>query len=168
MAVEDESGAKNPVQSEGNKMMRRSFIAGIATAAAGVAAFGHQQRDYGKAASPIHYPDPDIVVLDKRFAKYKLGNTQIQRLHTGSLWAEGPAWNAAGRYLIWSDIANNVQRRWLAEDDHVSVFRNPSNHINANTFDFEGRQISCEHATRRVVRYEHNGSVTVLADRWQG
>jgi len=168
MAVEDESGAKNPVQAEGNKMMRRSFLVGVATAAAGIVAFGHQQRDYGKAASPIHYPDPDIVVLDKRFANYKVGNTPIQRLHTGSLWAEGPAWNAVGCYLLWSDIASNVQRRWLAEDDHVSVFRNPSNNSNGNTFDWEGREISCEHATRRVVRYEHNGSVTVLADKWQG
>ena len=84
------------------------------------------------------------------------------------LWAEGPAWNGVGRYLVWSDIPNNVQHRWLAEDNHVSAFRSPSNFSNGNTFDFEGRQLSCEHATRRVVRYEHNGSVTVLADKWQG
>lgn len=84
------------------------------------------------------------------------------------LWAEGPAWNAVGRYLVWSDIPNNVQHRWLEEDGHLSVFRNPANNSNGNTFDSEGRQISCEHATRRVVRYEHNGSVTVLAEKWQG
>ena len=169
MTTKDGSGDEKTTQSEENKMMRRSFLAGVAAAAAGTAAFGRQrQRDYGQSAAPIHYPDADIVVLDKRFAKYKLGNTAIQRLHTGSLWAEGPAWNAVGRYLLWSDIASNVQRRWLAEDDHVSVFRNPSNNSNGNTFDFEGRQVTCEHATRRVVRYEHNGSVTVLADKWQG
>jgi gluconolactonase len=126
------------------------------------------ERDYGPNAAPVRYPDPDILVLDPRFAEYKIGNTSIQRLFTGMQWAEGPAWNAAGRYLIWSDIPNNVQHRWLQEDGHVSVFRNPSNFSNGNTFDWEGRELSCEHSTRRVVRYEHNGSVTVLADRWQG
>jgi gluconolactonase len=148
------------------KIGRRSFIAGI-TATSAVTALG-QQRDYGRDAAPVRYPDPDIVVLDKRFARYKIGNTPIRRLHTGMLWAEGPAWNASGRYLVWSDIPNNIQHRWLEEDGHVSVFRNPSNNSNGNTFDWEGRQISCEHATRRVVRYEHNGSITVLAEKWQG
>lgn len=117
---------------------------------------------------PVRYPDPDIVVLDKRFEKYKLGNTPIQRLHTGTLWAEGPAWNGVGRYLLWSDIPNNIQLRWLEEDGHVSTFRNPAGYSNGNTFDWEGRQIACEHGNRRVVRYEYNGKVTVLADRWQG
>ena len=84
------------------------------------------------------------------------------------LWAEGPAWNAVGRYLVWSDIPNDIQHRWLDEDGHVSVFRRPANNSNGNTFDWEGRQISCEHATRRVVRYELNGKVTVLADKWLG
>ncbi|NDA68810.1 MAG: SMP-30/gluconolactonase/LRE family protein, partial [Verrucomicrobia bacterium] len=84
------------------------------------------------------------------------------------LWAEGCAWNAVGRYLLWSDIPNNVQMRWLEEDGHVSTFRNPVNNTNGNTFDWEGRELSCEHLTRRVVRYEHNGSVTVLADKFGG
>ena len=106
--------------------------------------------------------------LDKRFEKYKIGNTPIQRLYTGALWAEGPAWNGVGRYLLWSDIPNNAQMRWLEEDGHVSTFRAPANNSNGNTFDYQGRQISCEHLTRRVVRYEHDGSTTVLADKWQG
>ena len=97
-----------------------------------------------------------------------IGNTPIQRLHTGTLWAEGPAWNGVGRYLVWSDIPNNVQMRWLEEDGHVTVFRNPSGNSNGNTFDYEGRQLSCEHGNRRVVRYEQNGTVTVLADKFQG
>jgi gluconolactonase len=145
-------------------MGRRSFLATAAAAALTAAAKG---RDYGPNAPPVRYPDPDIVVLDKRFAKYKLGNTAIQRLHTGTLWAEGPAWSAVGRYLLWSDIPNNIQLRRLDEDGHVSVFRNPAGNSNGNTFDWEGRQISCEHGTRRVVRYEHDGKVTVLADKWQ-
>jgi gluconolactonase len=107
-------------------------------------------------------------VLDKRFARYKLGNTPIQRLYRGTLWAEGPAWNGVGRYLLWSDIPNDVQLRWLEEDGHVSTFRNPSGNSNGNTFDFQGRQLSCEHGNRRLVRYEQNGTLTVLADQWQG
>jgi gluconolactonase len=70
--------------------------------------------------------------------------------------------------MVCSDIPNNRQIRWLEEDGHVSTFRPVANNSNGNTFDFQGRQISCEHGTRRVVRYEHNGSVSVLADQWQG
>jgi gluconolactonase len=92
----------------------------------------------------------------------------IRRLHFGPLWAEGPAWNGVGRYFIWSDIPNNVQLRWLEDDGRVTVFRNPAGYSNGNTFDFEGRQLSCEHGGRRVVRYEPNGTVTVIAERFQG
>ena len=151
-------------------MDRRSFLgAGALTAFAAALAPGAvaADRDWtGKTL--VRYPDPDIVVLDKRFEKYKLGNTPIQRLHVGTLWAEGPAWNAVGRYLLWSDIPNNLQLRWLEEDGHVSVFRQPAGNSNGNTFDYEGRQIACEHGNRRVLRYEHNGKSTVLADKWQG
>jgi gluconolactonase len=152
-------------------MGRRGFIAGTmaATLTSTLATTARaQNRDYGPKSLPVRYPDADIVVLDKRFGKYKIGNTAIQRLFTGMLWAEGPAWNGVGRYLIWSDIPNDVQHRWLADDGHVSEFRKPANNSNGNTFDWEGRQLSCEHATRRVVRYEHNGSITVLAEKWQG
>src|SRR5581483_4849635 len=149
------------------KVNRRSFLA---TAMAGsVLARGaaSAERDW-TGEHPIRYPAPDVVVLDKRFAKYKVSNAAIERLYTGLRWAEGPAWNGGGRYLVWSDIPNNVHMRWLAEDGHVSIFHNPSGNANGNTFDWEGRLLSCEQGTRRVVRYEHNGSVTVLADKWQG
>ena len=114
------------------------------------------------------YPDPDIVALDPRFKELTVGNTCIQRLWTGALWAEGPAWSAGGRYLVWSDIPNNIQLRWLQENGQVSVFRNPSANSNGNTFDWQGRQLSCEHLNRRVVRYEHDGSVTVVAGAYNG
>jgi gluconolactonase len=117
---------------------------------------------------PVRYPDPSVRILDPRFAPYRIGNTPVQRLHTGTLWAEGPAWNGVGRYLVWSDIPNDVQLRYLDEDGHVSTFRHPSGNSNGNTFDREGRQISCEHGNRRVVRYEIDGSITVLASEWQG
>ncbi len=141
---------------------RRAFL-GAAAAVPAVLA----QRDWS-GRNPVRYPDPDVLVLDPRFAKYRIGNTPIQRLHTGMLWAEGPAWNGSGRYLVWSDIPNDVQMRWLDDDGHVSVMRKPAGNSNGNTFDFEGRQISCEHGTRRVVRYEYNGTATVLAEKWQG
>ena len=148
----------------GNTLARRSFIAAVATSVASTA-WG---RDYGPNAEPIRYPDEDIVVLDPRFAKYKLGNTPIQRIYRGTLWSEGPAWNGVGRYLVWSDIPNDVQLRFLEESGHVSPrFRFPAGNSNGNTFDFQGRQISCEHGTRRVVRYEQDGTKTVLAESFQ-
>jgi gluconolactonase len=126
-------------------------------------------RDFGPNGAPTTYfTDPDVLVVDPTFAGRVQVNSAIQRLWTGALWAEGPAWNAVGRYLVWSDIPNNRQLRWLEDDGHVSVFRYPSNNSNGNTFDFEGRQISCEHLMRRVVRYELDGSVTVLADSFEG
>lgn len=158
--------AENNIE-QTTKIGRRTFIGGTLAAAFASKIVG-QTRDYSPTGPPTRYPDKDILILDKRFAKYRIGNTPIQRLHTGTLWAEGPAWNGVGNYLVWSDIPNNVQKRWLAEDGHVSVFRNPSNNSNGNTFDWEGRQISCEHGTRRVVRYELSGKITVLADSFQG
>ena len=145
---------------------RRSFLTAAAAALA-PAALGQTPRDWS-GGQPLRYTDPDLIALDKRFEKYALGNTPIQRLWTGALWAEGPAWNGVGRYLLWSDIPNNRQMRWLEEDGHISVFRSPSEYSNGNTFDFEGRQISCQHGLRRVARYEPDGTVTTIADRWQG
>lgn len=149
---------------------RRALLTGAGTLLAGAAMAneGNPPRDFGKDAPPVRYPDPDIVVLDPRFAKIKIGNAAIERIATGCRWAEGPAWNGVGKYLLWSDIPNDVQMRCLAEDNHVSTFRRPANYSNGNTFDFEGRQISCEHGTRRVVRYEHSGAVTILADKYDG
>jgi gluconolactonase len=126
-------------------------------------------RDFGVNAPPNVYTwDPDIVIVDPLFGDYIQGNGPIQRLWTGALWSEGPAWSAQGRYLVWSDIPNNRQLRWLEDTGQVSVFRMPSNNSNGNTFDFQGRQISCEHLARRVVRYEHDGSATVIADLFNG
>jgi gluconolactonase len=126
-------------------------------------------RDFGPDAAPTTYfNDPDVLTIDRAFDALVQPNAAIRRLWTGALWAEGPAWNSQGRYLLWSDIPSNRQLRWLEDDGRVSVFRQPSNNSNGNTFDRQGRQLSCEHATRRVVRYEHDGSVTVIADVFQG
>ena len=152
-------------------MNRRTFLA----AAVGAGARLQQpqvsstpaQRDWSRQ-DPVQYPDPDIIALDNRFRRYIVNNTVIRRLHFGTLWAEGPAWNGVGRYLVWSDIPNNVQMRWIEDDGRVTIFRNPSGYSNGNTFDFEGRQLSCEHGGRRVVRYEPSGTVTVIAEKFQG
>ena len=159
-----------PRRSAFGPLDRRAFLAaaaGTLTATSYARAQQNEQRDW-TGRQPVRYPDADVVVLDKRFQKYKLGNTGIQRLHTGMLWAEGPAWSAVGRYLLWSDIPNDIQLRRLDEDGHVSVLRSPSGNSNGNTFDFQGRQIACEHGNRRVVRYEADGGVTVLAAAWNG
>ncbi len=123
-------------------------------------------RDWS-GQQPLQYPDPDVVALDNRFRRYMVSSTPIRRLHTGTLWAEGPAWNGVGRYLVWSDIPNNVQMRWIEDDGRVTLFRSPSGYSNGNTFDYQGRQLSCEHGGRRVVRYEPSGTTTVIADKFQ-
>ena len=158
-----------PKKTDDSKMDRRAFLS-VAGALAAVTAMAPKAfaRNFEPSSEPVRYPEPDVVVLDKRF-KYKLGNTPILRLYRGTLWAEGPAWNAVGRYLLWSDIPNDEQLRWIEEDGHVSRrFRSPSGNSNGNTFDYQGRQLACEHGNRRVVRYEHDGSVTVLADKYDG
>jgi gluconolactonase len=114
------------------------------------------------------YPDPDVIALDDRFKRYMAFQTVIKRLHFGTSWGEGPAWNGVGHYMVWSDIPNNVQLRWIEDDARVTAFRSPSGYSNGNTFDFEGRQLSCEHGGRRVVRYEPSGAVTVIADTFMG
>jgi len=126
-------------------------------------------RDFGPGAPPnVYFVDPDVITVDPSFNGLRQANAPIQRLWTGALWSEGPAWNSQGRYLLWSDIPNNRQLRWLEDDGRVTVFRMPSNNSNGNTFDFQGRQLSCEHLTRRVVRYENDGSVTLIADMYNG
>ncbi len=126
-------------------------------------------RDFGPNGAPTTYfTDPDVLSVDPLFNNYRQPNAAIQRLWTGALWAEGPAWSAEGRYLVFSDIPNNRQMRWIEDDGRVTVFRMPSNNSNGNTFDFQGRQLSCEHVTRRVVRYELDGSITVIADSYNG
>ena len=126
-------------------------------------------RDFGPNGAPTTYfTDPDVLSVDPMFNGIAQPNSAIQRLWTGALWAEGPAWSGQGRYLVFSDIPNNRQMRWVEDTGRVSVFRMPSNNSNGNTFDFQGRQLSCEHLTRRVVRYEHDGSITILAESFEG
>jgi gluconolactonase len=107
-------------------------------------------------------------IKDERFRRLVMGNVHLEKLWTGSRWAEGPAYFPAGRYLVWSDIPNDRLLRFDETDGSVSVFRQPCRHENGHTVDREGRLISCEHQGRCVSRTEHDGSRTVLVDRYAG
>lgn len=107
-------------------------------------------------------------MIDPRFKALAFPNVHLETLYTGCRWAEGPAWFAAGRYLVWSDIPNDRMLRWDETDGSVSVFRQPAMNTNGHTVDLEGRLVSCEHRGRCVTRTEHDGRRTVLADRFEG
>jgi gluconolactonase len=107
-------------------------------------------------------------VLDPRFDRCLIGHARVERLWMGTRWAEGPAWFAAGRYLIWSDIPNNRMMRFDEANGNVGEFRKVSNNSNGNTVDRQGRLVTCEHGSRRVTRTEVDGSITVLADKFDG
>ncbi len=107
-------------------------------------------------------------IIDPRFNACIIGHARVERLWTGARWSEGPAWFAAGRSLVWSDIPNNRMLRFDEAGGTVSVFRSPASNSNGNTVDFAGRLVSCEHGGRRVTRTEYDGSITVIADRYNG
>lgn len=113
-------------------------------------------------------PGTPAEILDKSFKPFINGTAKLERLYDGCRWAEGPAYFPAGRYLLWSDIPNNRILRYDENDGHVSVFRQPSNNTNGHTVDRQGRLISCEHLGRRVTRTEFDGTISVIADRYQG
>ncbi len=106
-------------------------------------------------------------VIDPAFGRYVLGNAPVKQLATGFDWVEGPVWFGDANCLLFSDIPNNRIMRW-SPDDGISTYRAPSNYSNGHTRDRQGRLISCEHGTRRVTRTEWDGSITVIADRFEG
>jgi len=114
------------------------------------------------------YPDPAVQVLAPAFEKYRLALAAVERIASGSRWAEGPVWFGDGRYLLWSDIPNNRILKWEEETGIVSVYRSPSGNANGNTRDRQGRLVSCEHGGRRITRTEYDGSITVLMDSFDG
>jgi gluconolactonase len=123
------------------------------------------------AGGLMYYGEPEgtgYEILDPRFSECLIGHARVERLWTGARWAEGPAWFPAGRYLIFSDIPNNRMMRFDETDGSMSVFRHPSNNSNGNTTDFQGRLVTCEHGGRRVTRTEIDGSITVIADTYDG
>ncbi len=107
-------------------------------------------------------------LIDPRFKALAFPNVHVEKLYTGCRWAEGPAWFAAGRYLVWSDIPNDRMLRWDETDGSVSVFRQPAMNTNGHTVDREGRLVSCEHRGRCVSRTGFDGRREVLVDRYDG
>jgi gluconolactonase len=114
------------------------------------------------------YPDPAVRSLDPRFDALRLPAASVEHLFDGCRWSEGPVWFGDARCLLWSDIPNNRILRWDEASGQVTPWRTPSNNANGHTRDRQGRLVGCEHLTRRVVRTEYDGSITVLADRYHG
>lgn len=109
-----------------------------------------------------------VSVLDSRFHRIVPGSARVERLWTGSRWAEGPAWFPAHNTLVWSDIPNDRMLRFDALSGQTAVFRQPARNSNGNTVDREGRLVTCEHGGRQVTRTEHDGRITVLASHYEG
>ena len=145
-------------------MNRRNFLRAAGTAAA----LATLPRGLAQWQPSPRYPDPAIKIIDPSFAKYRIVLAKVERIATGLRWAEGPVWFGDGRYLLWSDIPNNRIMRWDEATGTVGVFRQPSNFANGNTRDRQGRLLTCEHDSRRVTRTEYDGTITVIADRFEG
>jgi gluconolactonase len=124
-------------------------------------------RQWGPNAQPNVYPDPDILILDSSFSRYLVGLCAIRRVATGFDWTEGPSWSSMGQHLVFSDVKASIQYKFSWDTQAVSAFRVPSFNSNGNCFDFAGRQISAQDFFRRVVRWEHDGSMSIL-DNYQG
>ncbi|MFP6581861.1 MAG: SMP-30/gluconolactonase/LRE family protein [Candidatus Hydrogenedentota bacterium] len=138
-------------------MNRRSFLQASAAIAATTAV---------DQEPPVRYPDPSVEVLDPRFQGLIAGSAAVEVLYRGTRWGEGPVWFGDGRYLLWSDIPNDRILRWEEETGEVTEFRHPSNDANGNTRDLQGRLLTCER--RQLTRTEYDGSITVLADSFDG
>jgi gluconolactonase len=173
-------------------MNRRAFLTTTAAAtmaatvkmasATSVAPFG-QTGAPTRSTEPLplgplsgsRYPDAHLESMKKGKATFGpadfpafAGTMAVERVATGFRWAEGPVYFPAGRYVLFSDIPNNRIMRFSEDDGHVSVFRQPSMNSNGNTIDREGRLITCEHSGRRVTRTELDGSITIIADKYNG
>jgi gluconolactonase len=116
----------------------------------------------------VRFPDPAIEIVDPRFAGLVVGHEVVERLWTGGRWLEGPVWFGDGRYLLFSDIPNNRIMRWDERTGRVEPFREPSDNANGSTRDLAGRLVTCEHRTRRVTRTNHDGTISVLMDSYEG
>src|SRR5712671_6980437 len=147
---------------------RHQFMLGGAVAAAEFGSLSARASRYDPGASPVRYPDADIKTFDPRFSSLVVGQAGIERLATGMRFTEGPVWFGDGRYLLWSDIPNDRILKWEEETGAISVFRRPSNYANGNTRDRQGRLITCEMDAQRLTRTEYDGTITVLADRFEG
>ena len=107
------------------------------------------------------------LAFDPRFQSVLSLDAALEPLCTGAVWSEGPVWLEPSQTLVWSDIPNNRMLAWNAVHG-MTTFRPLSHFSNGNTLDRDGRMVTCEHGRRCVSRTEHDGTVTVLVDRYQG
>src|SRR4051794_40483826 len=173
-------------------MDRRAFLTATAAAAAAAtakAASAATVTPFGQTGAPTIqsdplplgplsgsvYPDPHLESMKKPNVSFGpagfpafAGTMAVERVATGFRWAEGPVYFPAGRYVLFSDIPNNRIMRFSEDDGHTSVYRQPSMNSNGNTIDREGRLLTCEHSGRRVTRTELDGSITIIADSYNG
>ncbi|CCE06562.1 Gluconolactonase, putative (modular protein) [Bradyrhizobium sp. STM 3843] len=180
----------SPVEAHG--FDRRKLLKGAAALAAAAvttqAASGETVPPFGQTGTPTRstaplplgplpgsrYPDSHLESAHPKtsfgpagFPAFA-GTMAVERVATGFRWAEGPVYFPAGRYVLFSDIPNNRIMRFSEDDGHVSVYRQPSMNSNGNTIDREGRLLTCEHSGRRVTRTELDGSITIVADKYNG
>lgn len=130
----------------------------------------HHGNDAGRwgSTAPIRYPDPDVIVLDPRFQHLVLAMAAIERIATGFRFTEGPAYFGDTRHLVFTDIPNDALLRWDELTGQVATLRHQAGHPDGNTRDRQGRLLTCELGTRRLTRTEHDGTLTVLADSFEG
>jgi gluconolactonase len=164
-----------------NRLTRRGVMAGSAALiptlahAQGKAQLGTPRsviseppREFGPRAQPSISPDPDVLRIDPGFNNFLISQEVIHRVATGFHFTEGPAWSGEGQYAIFSDVKNDTIYRYIWESGQVTAFRKPSFNSNGNSFDYQGRQLTCQDFFRRVVRWEVDGAMTVLADNFEG
>ena len=147
------------------ELTKRNLLAGAGAAAA---AMTLTRTALGGWEPSLRYPDPAVQILDPSFARYRVVQASVERLYTGARWSEGPVWVGDARCVLWSDIPNNRILRWDEVTGRTSVYRQPSNNSNGLARDRQGRLVTCEHNTRRLTRTEHDGTITVLIDKFDG
>ncbi|GBD55796.1 gluconolactonase [Gluconobacter wancherniae NBRC 103581] len=152
-------------------MRRNASAAATATPSGSVSpasVVSQPARQWGAGAPPAYLPDPDVIVLDPSFHDLTYFAAPIRRLWDQGGWLEGPAWSSEGRFLVLSDVIQSKALRYIWETGEITQFRPEGYAANGNCFDFDGRLVVCEDFFRRVVRWEHDGSVKVLADSFDG
>jgi gluconolactonase len=151
---------------------RRTFLKKSLVVSAAAATLGNLPGLTQAEPLSQRYPDPLVNILDPSFMDLRIFNASVEKLASGLRWAEGPVWIGDGRYLLVSDIPNNRIMRWDEVTGGLSVYRENSNFSNGMCRDRQGRLLVCEGSTtssegRRITRTEHNGTITVLADRFR-
>lgn len=126
-----------------------------------------------------HLVKTDITRLDPRFDELVPKDATLEVIAEGFTWVEGPVWHKQAGYLLFSDIPANTVYKWEAGEG-VNLFLKNSGYSgttpfagmepgsNGLTFDAQGRLVLCRHGDRQIGRLESNGTITPLAQRYDG